>query len=416
MIRIILSTLAIFLFLTSLAVWAEELSQPQDQGPSQDTTQPVEPAQPQTTPAPQGTTPANPQEQAPQSSTPPAGPAQPEATQPTPGEKPSSVKQAETTLKATEEEKKKPVASAQEQAQPSIISGRLELSVTETYSHSSSNQLYIQGFGILPILIIGDAEVQRIRSDSFTTSFNVSYKVSPDLGVGLNIPYTYTLVRVSSATGIVGRTTVSPNVDRLSRAQGVGDLSGSVSYHLLTEKPERPNLTVGMGFRGRTARDAFETKDATKNPPLGSGFNALSVSLNASKTAEPAVVYGSLSFSRNLPRHHVVLESRNPPALINLAPGPGIGFGFGMAYALNYKLTINMGYSQSFNFPNRLTGPGVASLPHNKLPNSATNAAALRFGAIWKINEKTLIDLSVSPGLTLDAPDVQISLRIPYRF
>jgi len=35
---------------------------------------------------------------------------------------------------------------------------------------------------------------------------------------------------------------------------------------------------------------------------------------------------------------------------------------------------------------------------------------------VWRVSDKTSIDLSVSPGLTLDTPDVTVALRIPYRF
>jgi hypothetical protein len=114
-------------------------------------------------------------------------------------------------------------------------------------------------------------------------------------------------------------------------------------------------------------------------------------------------------------RQNVVLNRPNgqPPILVDFYPGDNIGFGFGIAYALNYKITVSIGYQQSINLPTRMTNLG---LPNNELPNSVTDAATLRFGVVWRVNDRTSIDLSVSPGLTLDAPDLQVALRIPYRF
>ncbi len=389
---------------------------PEEKTPTQGPTQPAGPAQPEgTPPAPGGTPEAKPEEKAPaQGPTQPAGPAQPEGAPPAPGGTPEAKpeeKAAEKALHATEEEKKKPISSALEQA-TTIIKGRLELDFSETYVHSSSNQLFIEGFGILPILVVGNVEIQRVRRDSFISTLAVSYKITNNLQAGLNIPsYQYTLIRISTPAGITGRSTASTNVEKLSRAGGLGDVSGSLSYHLLDEKLARPALYLGLGFKGRTGRDVFETKDAVKNPPTGSGFNSVNVNLNAVKTSDPAVVFGSLGYSYGFSRHNVVFVNpgqNRPPLLIDYDPGDNYSFSLGLAYALNYKLTLTAGYQQSFNFPSRVNG--------RKLASSATNAGSLRFGVVWRFSEQTSMDLSVSPGLTLDAPDVQFAIRIPYRF
>jgi hypothetical protein len=89
-------------------------------------------------------------------------------------------------------------------------------------------------------------------------------------------------------------------------------------------------------------------------------------------------------------------------------PGDNIGLGFGIAYALNYKVSLSMQYQQSVNLSSRING--------KKLPDSEINAISLRFGVIWRVNANLSVDLSVSPGLTLDAPDSVVALRLPWRF
>lgn len=395
---------------------------PEEKTPVQEPTQPTGTAQPEAAPAAPGETPEGTPPVKPETTVPAPGPAQPtgpaqpsEGTPPapeaTPEEKPQE-KGAEQAIQATEEEKKKPISTALEQATATLIKGRLELTFSETYVQTSSNQLFIEGFGILPILVVGDVEVQKVRKDSFISTLGISYKITNNIQGGLNIPYQFSLSRVGTSAGITGGgTSAGANVESVSRASGLGDVSGTLSYHLMNETLSKPSLLVGMGFKGRTGRDIFETKDAAKKPPTGSGFNSVSLSLNAVKTSDPAVVYGSLSYAYPLSRGHVVYVNpgqNQPPTVIDYNPGDNFGLGLGMAYALNYKITLSTSYQQSVNLPARING--------SKLANSATNAISIRFGLVWRYNEQTSMDISISPGLTLDAPDVVFAVRIPYRF
>jgi len=287
----------------------------------------------------------------------------------------------------------------------------LELEVTETYSHLNSNQLFIEGFGILPILVVGNVEIQRVRTDIFNTTFTTRYKITNDLQGEVRIPYLNEMIRVSTPSGITGRSTASANVEKVSTSSGLGDVSGNLSYHLLNETLTRPALYVGVGFKARTGRDVFETNDAIKNPPTGSGFNSVSFNLNAVKVSDPAVVYGSLGYAYAQPRNNVVWVNpgqNRPSVLVDYSPGDNFSLGFGLAYALNYKLTLSTGYQQSINLASYING--------TKLPSTNTNAIALRFGLVWRFNAQTSMDISVSPGLSLDTPAVQVAVRIPYRF
>ena len=410
MTRIIPFLLIPFLIIIAGApAWPQEKASPPENPQPQGSTPPAEPAQPPTTTTPEGTPAQSPAQ--------PAAPAQAPGTAPsegTPEAKPQeNVQKA---LQATEEEKEKTVTKQVEQSVVgTAIRGRLELEFNENYAHLSSNQLFIEGFGILPILIVGQTSVERVRRDVFITTFVARYKVSEDLQAELRVPYSITYIRVSEATGIIGKSVVTPEAEQTSSGRGLGDVSGSLSYHLANETLVRPSMYVALGLKGRTGRDVFETTDPIKDPPTGSGFNSVSLTVNAIKTSDPAVIYGQLSYSYAMSRQNVVLNRPNgqPPILVNFYPGDNIGYGFGIAYALNYKITISIGYQQSINLPSRITNLG---LPHNELPNSVTDAATLRFGMVWRVNDKTSVDLSVSPGLTLDAPDLQVALRIPYRF
>jgi hypothetical protein len=332
----------------------------------------------------------------------PSAPAPPSGPPPTAATKEQSAQHA---LEQTQEEKeKKKVEITTPEA--SLIKGRLQIELIESYVHTSSNQLFIEGLGLLPVLILGPIEVQKIRRDILNTTFVIRYKITNKLQASLNIPYQFGFSRISAATGTSGGGTVAnATTETSSSSAGLGDISGTLTYLTLNESLARPSVTLALSFKGRTGQDVFESDN-----PTGSGFNSIGFSINASKTSDPAVLFGYLSYAYAIPRRDVVFTSAKTgqSTLINFEPGDNIGLGFGIAYALNYKLTLSLQFQESINMPSQIN--------HNQLPNSMTNSASLRFGGTWRVNDKTTIDLSITPGITSDSADFILSLRIPWRF
>ena len=121
------------------------------------------------------------------------------------------------------------------------------------------------------------------------------------------------------------------------------------------------------------------------------------------------MVFGSLSYAYAFSRNRVLYQPANQsPALIDYEPAPNISISAGVALSINYQLSLNFSYAQAINFSSKINGV--------QLPNSATNAITFHMGGIWRINEKTSIDLSGTFGMTPDAPDFTLSLRVPWRF
>lgn len=384
--RIILSILLIdaLLMIGSIG-WAEEPQTPAPAGPSASP-----PSNEQPAPQPAEATPE------------PAPVPPPSELAPSSGgaTKEKSVQQA---LEQTQEEKEK--KKIETTPETSLIKGRLQVEVIESYVHTSSNSLFIEGLGLLPVLILGPIEVQKIQRDILNTTLVVRYKITDKIQASLNVPYQLIFTRIAAAAGTAGGgVTVNPSSDNTTSTAGLGDINGNVTYQWLNEGLLQPSVTLALGFKARTGQDIFETTN-----PTGTGYNSVNVSINASKSSEPAVVFGYLSYAYAIARRDVVYTPPNLPArTIDYEPGDNIGLGFGIAYALNYKLTLSTQFQESINLP--------AAINQQELANSMTNSASLRFGGTWRINDQTTIDLSLTSGLTNDSPDFILSLRIPWRF
>jgi len=110
--------------------------------------------------------------------------------------KEKSVQQA---LEQTQEEKEK--KKIETTPETSLIKGRLQVEVIESYVHTSSNSLFIEGLGLLPVLILGPIEVQKIQRDILNTTLVIRYKLTDKFQASLNIPYQLIFTRVAAAAG-----------------------------------------------------------------------------------------------------------------------------------------------------------------------------------------------------------------------
>jgi len=84
------------------------------------------------------------------------------------------------------------------------------------------------------------------------------------------------------------------------------------------------------------------------------------------------------------------------------------GYCLGMALALSYQAAINFQLDQSITTKMKKNGEAVNG--------SFVNAASFKSGLSWSISDHSSVDLSLSMGLTSDAPDYVIEVRFPYTF
>src|ERR1700733_10291226 len=106
-----------------------------------------------------------------------------------------------------------------------LPSGTLEIDNTTSYFSASSDHVTINGFALLPVLVVGDIESQRSRQDyllpAFTSRLGLPHKFQMDVVV----PYGYELIRTVDAT----------NTQTSKSNFGLGDISAGISRQLTSE-------------------------------------------------------------------------------------------------------------------------------------------------------------------------------------
>jgi hypothetical protein len=280
-----------------------------------------------------------------------------------------------------------------------LPSGILEVDNTTSYYSASSDHLSVNGFALLPILVVGDIASQRTRADyllpSLTTRLGLPHKFQMDFVV----PYGYELIRTVDAN----------NVETSSSSFGLGDISAGISRQLMTEHRRMPDMLANVRFKSTTGKDSFNL--SSSEVALGTGFNAIQGNLTLAKSSDPVVFFGNLSYTGNLPADHTVPSNdpNNPGATTigHFKPGDAAGFQIGSILALNPETSLTFSWDQRFTRATQLNGMDV--------PASYLVEGTLRLGTSYVYAPGRTLDLSFGVGLTPDTPNLQFSVGLPFR-
>ena len=266
--------------------------------------------------------------------------------------------------------------------------GKLQFEPSLTYAHFSSNRININGFSILPILVVGDINTEKVKRDVFIHTWAFKYGLLHNLQTEVRIPARFEYDRVTN--------TDSTTYDQTDSRGGLGDIQFSVSRQIGWEHGLMPDLVASVSVKSNTGEEPYNADIA-----LGTGHWAVSGALVAAKASDPAVVFGSLNYTYNMPRSDIENFGK-------VDPGDSIGYSLGTAIALSYQTAINFSFDHTVTAKMNRDGRDV--------PGSFQNAANFKTGFNWALSERSSMDFAVSVGLTTDAPDFTFELRFPYSF
>lgn len=280
-----------------------------------------------------------------------------------------------------------------------LPNGTLEADNTASYFSMSSDHLTVDGFALLPILVVGDITSERLRRDILIHSLTTRLGLPAKFQMDVTVPYGYVLNR-----------TVDANGNQSSASQfGLGDISAGLSRQLILEHGNVPDLLANFHYKSNTGTNSYDLQSAETS--LGTGFNSLQADITAAKTSDPVVFFGDLSYTRSLPAHHTVPSTNadgiTTSAIGFLRPGDAFGFQLGTILALNSETSMTVGWDQRFTQETKLNG--------TQLPASYLVEGSLRIGTSYMYAPGRMVDLSFGVGLTPDTPNLQFSVGFPFR-
>jgi len=276
------------------------------------------------------------------------------------------------------------------------------------YSHSSTNRIALTGYVIVPAVVVGLIDARDVDDDTFIAAIAARIGITNRLEFEFKVPYVY---RNNSAASAPISTPTAPTVFN-NTGHGFGDEEATIRYQI--NQPAGPGAIYIASLRGklRTGTDPFEVTyaDNVSGPsgegiptelPIGSGFYTVQPGITMIFPADPAVIFGSISYQWNV--------KRNIGGVGTVDPGDAIGMNFGMGIGLNENLSFSLGYDHTVVGSNTLDG--------NRLGNSkTTQVGAMLFGANYRLGPRTTMNMSLGIGATANAPDVQFTVKVPTNF
>lgn len=300
--------------------------------------------------------------------------------------------------------------------QPGVLTpkGRFVFEPSLQYSYSSSNRIALVGYTIIPAILIGVIDVREVKRSTFTGTLTGRYGLTNRLEVEARLPYVY---RSDTSVGREILQGEATNSAFDASGSGLGDIEFTARYQFNDGGVDKPYYVGSLRLKTRTGTDPFEVETSTNivglrdgvqiKPPTGSGFYSLQPALSVLYPSDPAVFFGSVSYTHSFKRSNVTrLTSSGPEDLGEIAPGGIFGFNFGMGLALNEKSSFSIGYDHSSIGKTKQNGVAAADSVRVQL-------GTLLLGYSYRLNSQRSLGVSLGVGVTRDTPDVTMTVRIP---
>ena len=279
-----------------------------------------------------------------------------------------------------------------------LPSGTLELETSASYYDASSDAISIEGFSILPVLVVGDIVSDRVRRQVALSNLTARLGLPWNFQLDVRVPYGYEQVR----------TVTADNKETSQRSIGLGDVQIGLNRQIAREHGKIPDLLANVTFKTKTGKDPFGL--GNNEIALGTGFYSAQGRITAVKSSDPMVLFGSLSYAYNVPAGKMIPDPQDATRqiLAHFEPGDTSGFQLGGVLAVNPETSLSVAWDQSFT--RGLTVQDV------RIPGSYLVGGTLRLGGSYIYSPGKIIDLSLGIGLTRDVPNLQFTIGVPLRF
>ncbi len=295
--------------------------------------------------------------------------------------------------------------------------GRLTIEPSLGFTYSSVNRIAVEGFTILPALLVGVIDVVEADRDTYTARLTARYGVTDRFEAELSGAYVYRDDATRSREFLTGATE-----DRVFKAQGqgLGDVELGLRYQFKRRSPASPFLIANLRIKSDTGTDPFEIATLSTlegqpkfstELPTGSGFWSINPSLTFIYPTDPVVFFGNVGYLWTL-------EDDKGTSVD--ADGNVTGFGRvdpGDAYRLSFGLGLGLNESSSFSISYQLdqfTKTWIETAATPEIAGSDVTIGKLLIGYSLRLPDGAPLNLAVGVGTTEDAPDTDLTFRMPF--
>lgn len=302
--------------------------------------------------------------------------------------------------------------------------GKFSVETGITYARYDTRQLILNGFLALDSIFLGNINLDRIKADNWTLDVTGRYNLNQRWQFDVNVPIVYRESTYQS--GGAGNNAQGVSEKSVTRDPTIGDVNFGVAYKFLDESENTPDAVLTLRVKAPTGDDPFGIKliqdpsnDSLAYPedlPTGNGVWSITPGISLVKTYDPAVLFGSLSYTHTFEESFSDVSSAvgvKVPGKVKL--GDSFQIGAGIAFALNEKMSMSFSVSDLIARKSKIKSAETGD-DWVTVPSSDANAAYFNVGMTLAATDNLTIVPNLSIGLTDDAPDFTFSLKFPYYF
>ncbi|MFB4249644.1 hypothetical protein [Pseudomonas idahonensis] len=300
--------------------------------------------------------------------------------------------------------------------------GKFSVETGLTYARYDARQLTVNGFLALDSIFLGNINLDRIKSDTWTLDLTARYNLNNRWQFDINAPVLYRESTFQSGGG--GGAGTQTTEESVTRDPTLGDVNFGVAYKFLDESEFWPDAVATLRVKAPTGKEPFGIKlvqSAGNNNlfvpeslPTGNGVWSITPGISLVKTFDPAVLFGTLAYTHNLEESFDDISSTvgsKTPGKVRL--GDSFQIGAGVAFALNEKMSMSFSVSDLIQRKSKLKQDGG---DWQSVVSSDANAGYFNVGMTIAATDNLTIVPNLSIGMTEDAPAFTFSLKFPYYF
>jgi hypothetical protein len=193
---------------------------------------------------------------------------------------------------------------------------------------------------------------------------------------------------------------------------GLGDVQVIGRYQITSGRPGEPIVIGNLEVKSNTGEGPynvrFDQAGVAQTLPVGSGFWALQPSFSIIYPSDPVVLFGNIGYQHSF--GYNINKTIGMAHVGDVQPGDAILAAIGFSFALNSRFSYSLGFKNDFFFPT------TTNLSNVKARSTSLEAGAMLLGASYRITRHLNLNLNMEFGVTPDAPDTTILLRLPYAF
>lgn len=286
--------------------------------------------------------------------------------------------------------------------------GKLILDPSFEYVRTSNNRLVFRGVEIVPGIQLGVIEASDVARDTAVATIAARYGLTSRLEVEARVPYVYRHDRLS----LIAQTNPDFEPEREMDDHSLGDVEVAARYQLTSGRNGRPIFVANARAKSPTGVSPFEGDfdefGVATSLATGSGFWSVEGGVTMLYPSDPAVIFAGLTYLHNIGRD--IDRDIGAVRVGRVEPGDSIGAQAGFGLSLNPRFSVSFGYSHNYIFPTK------SQIGGTEQQTRALQVGSLQMGWSFRLTEGLTLNNSFEFGVTSDAPDMRVVVRLPIRF